>query len=162
MKFQCLIFAINTFISIAEIQLPSAFISYRRIGEQKEFAEKFVQQLEKQNIGVWIDDNDMAAGDSLVPNIVKGINKSDITVCVLTRQFFESAYCNDELDFAHNAKKRLFFIEWNDTELPEEFRFKYGGIRRHTYNPQTENPDAELQKCVDEFMKLAKSKLYNY
>ena len=162
MKFQCLFFSINTFISIAEILLPSVFISYRQLDEQKEFTQKFVQQLEERNITVWIDDDDMAAGDDLAQKISDGIIKSDIFVCVLSAEFFESDYCPNELDFAHNAKKRLFPIMWNDSSLPDRFKLRYDGVRRHDYNSQVDNPDEELKKCVDEFMRMVDSKLYNY
>ena len=152
MKFQCLLFSINTFISISEIQLPQVFISYRRLDEQKEFTEKFVQQLRNQSITVWFDDDGIVAGDWLVPTIRKNIENSDIVVCVLSDEFFKSEYCQNELACANRDKKRFFFIKWNDTKLPKDFMFTAGGIRYHTY--KTENPDAELKKCVDEFMKV--------
>ena len=158
MKFQCLFFS---FVSIAESQLPSVFVSYRQVGEQKVFAKKFVEQLKERNISAWIDVDCIAVGDKLVPAITEAINKSDIFVCVLSDEFFASKYCQNEFDFADNAKKRLFPIKWNDSSFPDEYRFTFDRILHHTYNPQ-ENPDAELQKCVEEFMKLAKSKLYNY
>ena len=162
MKFQCLFFSINTFISIAEIPLPSVFISYRRLGEQKEFTEKFVKQLEERNVTVWIDDRGIAVGEKVDPTIAKGINESDIFVCVLSDEFFASDYCQNELGFAHNLKKRVFPIRWNNSSLQPEFQLPFGRILRHTYNPQAESPDAELQKCVDEFMRMVDSKLYNY
>ena len=162
MKFQCLLFSINTFISIAEIQLPSVFISYRQLDEQKEFTEKFIQQLEKRNITAWIDARCITAGENLDRTISDAIIRSDIFVCVLSDAFFESVYCPNELDFAHNAKKRLFPIRWNNSSLPDQFKLRYDGVHRHNYNSQADNPDAELQKCVDEFMKIVDSKLYNY
>ena len=109
MKFQCLFFSINTFISIPEIQLSQAFISYRRLGKQKEFTEKFVQRLKKRNITVWIDDDGIRVGDWLVPTIRKSIENSEIVVCVLSDEFFESEYCQNELACAHKEKKRFFF-----------------------------------------------------
>ena len=136
------------------------FISYRRVDEQKKFAKKFVEQLRKQNITVWIDDDGIAAGERLDEILAENIIKHDIFVCVLSDKYFESDFCQSELDFAHNLKKKVFPIKWNDSTLPPAFIFNYGHICRHTYNPQAENLDAELQKCVDEFMKLAESKLY--
>ena len=155
MKFQCLFFS---FVSIAESQLPSVFVSYRQVGEQKVFAKKFVEQLKERDISAWIDVDCIAVGDKA---ITEAINKSDIFVCVLSDEFFASEYCRNEFDFAHNAKKRLFPIKWNDNSFPEEYWSPFDSILHHTYNPQA-NPDAELQKCVDEFVRIVYSKLYNY
>ena len=161
MKFQCLLFSINTFISIAEIQLPSVFISYRRLDKQKEFKEKFIQQLEKRKITVWIDARRIAAGENVDQTIADAIIRSDIFFCVLSDTFFASKYCRNEFDFAHNAKKKLFPIRWNNSSLPDWFKDTYDGVRHHDYNSRADNRDAELQKCVDEFMKIVDSKLYN-
>ena len=160
MKFQCLLFSINTFISIAEIQLPSVFISYRRLDKQKEFTEKFIQQLEKRNINAWIDARCITHRENSDRTIGDAIIRSDIFVCVLSDAFFESVYCPKELDFAHNAKKKLFPIRWNNSSLPDWFKDRYDGVRHHDYNSRADC-DAELQKCVDEFMKIVDSKLYN-
>ena len=135
---------------------PSVFVSYRRTGEQKQFVKKFVEQLMQQKFNVWLDDNAMFPGDMITTEISHAIKKSDIFVCLLSKEFFESEWCPKELNFATFKRKKVFPIWWNNDVLPDTFEFKHGDEMLYSYNSQADNPEEELKKCVIAFMKLFK------
>ena len=110
----------------------------------------------QQKFNVWLDDNAMFPGDMITTEISHAIKKSDIFVCLLSKEFFESEWCPKELNFATFKRKKVFPIWWNNDVLPDTFEFKHGDEMLYSYNSQADNPEEELKKCVIAFMKLFK------
>ena len=135
---------------------PYVFLSYRRIGEQKQFVKKFAEQLKQQKFNIWLDDYDMFPGDMITTEISHGIKRSAIFVCLLSKEFFESEWCPKELNFATFKRKKVFPIWWNNDELPDTYEFNHRDQMLYSYDSQADNPEEELKKCVRTFMKLFK------
>ena len=135
------------------------FISYCRKDKQKLFAQDLLRQLRQQKVDAWMDEKDMDQGDALPKELAEAINNRDLFVCVLSKGYFESKSCPKEIRYAQHLEKSLFPIHWGEDDLPDEFQFLLGDILRHNYNPQTKNSQEELQKCVDEVMKVIASEL---
>ena len=133
------------------------FISYRRRDKQKLFAQDLFDQLKEQNVDVWMDNEDMHPGDALPKELAEAINNCDLFVCVLSKEYFESKWCEKEIRYAQYVEKRLFPIHWGEDNLPDEFQFLLGDIIRHNYNPKAKNYQEELLTCVDKLMNVIAS-----
>ena len=117
------------------------------------FAQDLLHQLKQRKVDAWMDERDMYPGDALPTELTEAINNCDLFVCVLSKEYFESEWCPLEISFAERVKKRLFPIHWGEDNLPDE------DIIRHNYNPESENYQEELQKCVDKVMEVIASEL---
>ena len=101
-----------------------------------------------------MDEKDMHPGDASPTELAEAINNCDLFVCVLSKEYVESKWCENEFDFALFSKKRLFPIHWGEDNLPAEFKFRFGDIIHYNYNPKAKNYQEELLTCVDKLMKF--------
>ena len=102
------------------------FISYHQKDKQKLFAQDLFHQLKQRNVDAWMDEKDMHPGDALPTELAEAINNCDLFVCVLSKEYVESKWCENEFDFALFSKNRLFPIHWGEDNLPAEFKFCFG------------------------------------
>ena len=135
------------------------FLSYRQIDKHKQFAQDLFDQLKQQNFGVWRDDNGTQPGDSLPEKLSKAINKCDLFVCLLSKEYFDSEWCLKQIRFAQDTQKRLFAIHWGKDEIPDDFKFLLGDMLSHNYNPQADDSEKELQKCLEELISVITGEL---
>ena len=99
------------------------FISYR--SKDSSIRDRIIQSLKplelsyKQQYGVtvktWYDENEMIAGDKIEFTISENLQKSHIVVCIFTPNYFDSEWCQLELETSVNqtkppSKKRLLPI----------------------------------------------------
>jgi len=61
---------------------PSVFISYSH--NDKDFVMKLEKLLKRKGARVWLDEHSMKTGDRLISEIVKGIEKTDFFVVVIS------------------------------------------------------------------------------
>ena len=66
-----------------------AFISHSSKDKEKIVLE-LVQKLEKNNIDVWLDANEILAGDTILDAVEKGVATALCTILIITPAFFES------------------------------------------------------------------------
>ena len=104
-----------------------------------------------------MDEKDMRPGDALPNELAEAINESDLFICVLSEEYFESKWCPKEIRYGQYVEKRLFPIHWGEDTLPDEFQFLLGNILRHNYNPKAKNFQEEFQICVDKLMNVIAS-----
>ena len=92
----------------------------------------------------------MNPGADLTAEILSGVESSDLFLCVLSTDYFQSENCKMELQHALQHGKKLFPIEWvGRFSLPREFESSLKGMLRHKYDPEAINEKAEERKCVN-------------
>ena len=110
------------------------FLSYNwKIKEQVKLLH---EELEKENFKVWRDDKQLHAGNgALTAEFAKGIIKSKVIICCITKDYCKSNNCNLEIEFATSCKKQMIVLmidKIEPTEIDEikvdERLDKYSGI----------------------------------
>ena len=100
----------------------------------------------------------MKPGANLTPEIMSSIESSDLFLCVLSTDYFQSEWCEEELRHALEHGKKLFPIEWvGQFSLPSEFdndESQLKGMLRHKYDPEAINDNAETRKCMNEVISV--------
>lgn len=77
------------------------FISHSSKDKEK-IVYQLVQQLEQRGIVVWLDENQILAGDTILNAIEKGIENAFCTVLIITPAFFESFWTPLEIGITLN------------------------------------------------------------
>ncbi len=79
-------------------EVPSVFISYAH--KDKALARAFADGLEAADLQVWIDDNELLAGDSIIEQIAKAVADIDFFCALVSDASHESKWCQQELNLA--------------------------------------------------------------
>ena len=87
---------------------PTVFISYSH--SDSEWVRRFANTLKEQNVAVWLDEWQVAAGESIVEALETGLRASDVIVAVLSSHNIASPNVLFELGFAVGMGKRLIPI----------------------------------------------------
>ena len=81
------------------------FISYQ--WDSQDEVIKIKNVLEKNNIEVWFDRSNLNCTDgSLHAQLAKGIENSELFVCIITKKYDESKNCNLEITWASELQKK--------------------------------------------------------
>ena len=97
----------------------------------------------------------MKPGANLTPEIMSSIESSDLFLCVLSTDYFDSEWCINELNHAIKHGKKLFPIEWvGKFSLPTKFELQLKDKLRYKYDPEAINENAETRKCVNEVISV--------
>ena len=104
---------------------------------------------------MWKDDEGgINPGANLTTKMKSGIESSDLFVCVLSTDYFQSDKCLLELRHALEREKKFFPIEWVGRFcLPPEFdndENPLKGMLRHRYDPEAINENTEARICVNQ------------
>ena len=78
--------------------MRKAFISYS--SQDAAFAGQLASELQRSGIGVWFDQWEIRAGDSLIAKISEGLSTHDFLVIVLSPSSVSSAWVQKELNIA--------------------------------------------------------------
>ena len=84
--------------SVEHPSQPRVFISHSSV--DKPFVRKLVDDLKKQDIPVWFDEQQIAVGDSIVAKINDGLSNSLYIVAVLSKASVASGWVQNELNYA--------------------------------------------------------------
>ena len=87
---------------------PKVFISYSH--NDSEWVREFANTLKDLNVAVWLDEWEIAAGESFVDALETGLRESDVIVAVLSPNNVASPNVLFELGFAVGMGKRLIPI----------------------------------------------------
>jgi molecular chaperone DnaK len=101
--------------------MPRVFLSYS--SKDKTFVEQLARELDRRNIGVWLDKWEIRVGDSLIWKINEGLRSHDFLVIVLSPDAVTSSWVQRELSSALmselNKKKVIVLpILLRDCEIP--------------------------------------------
>ena len=99
------------------------FLSYNwNIKEQVKLLQ---EELEKEGFKVWRDDKQLHAGNSpLTAELAKGIKKSKVIICCITKDYCKSKNCNLEIEFADSCKKQMIILMIDKIEPTEIHKIK--------------------------------------
>ncbi|CAF0770544.1 unnamed protein product [Rotaria sordida] len=94
-------------ISNASCEKPMIMISYAH--SNNHFCDKILAELkEKGNLfGIWIDRNYCLSNEDLWEKIALGIKQSNLVLCLLSQEYFNSKSCRKEAIFAIKRKKSI-------------------------------------------------------
>ena len=140
------------------------FISYtRREGEEhKKRVERLYQLLtEARNLHVFKDDHEVVAGEELTPRLKEEIRKCDLFVSMLSKQYFDSKWCRDELEEALKKKKQVTPVvfdydgfRYEDFKYPESLSEKYSELNdklRQKFDCEESNQE---EKCTEKILQF--------
>jgi|GEM_PF-6529033 len=98
-----------------DIDLPKVFISYSSSNE--DFAELVKLKLEKENIIVWKDTNQISVGVEWRNEIDNGILSSDLIIIIMDKYSASSSYVTYEWAFALGNGKRVIPVLTEECEI---------------------------------------------
>lgn len=68
--------------------------------DKKEIVYELVQQLKQRNLDVWLDENEILAGEAILNSIKNGISTALCTILIITPAFFDSIWTSVEIGIA--------------------------------------------------------------
>jgi hypothetical protein len=77
----------------------------------KDVGNRVDKYLIDHGVDVWRDLRDMTG--NVVDSMMKGVLSSNVFMCIVSRDYIESANCRAEFEFAKNNKKRFLFLVVN-------------------------------------------------
>lgn len=131
--------------------------------DKEEIVYQLIQQLERRNINVWLDANEILAGDTILSAVEKGISSALCTVLIITPAFFESFWTPIEIGLTLNKHSEHIIIpilcNVAEADIAQKFpmllTLKY--LKLDIYN---------IHKCAEELcnniIKIKEKKLANY
>jgi hypothetical protein len=101
---------------------PRIFLSYST--KDRQIADELVQALSNREIGVWMDQAEIAIGDRLTENIKRAIDAVDYVVVLFSENALESAWVMRELEIAMDYERenncvKVLPIIIDQSKLPE-------------------------------------------
>ncbi|MEO1553843.1 MAG: toll/interleukin-1 receptor domain-containing protein, partial [Pseudomonadota bacterium] len=98
-----------------------AFVSYSH--SNAETVLPIVQSIEEDGITVWIDRDEMRAGQTWAGQIVRAIKSADQFCLMCSAQAFESDHVRREVYLADKYGKKMVPIRLDATEMPEDIEY---------------------------------------
>jgi len=131
----------------AKVQTRSKiFLSHK--GEDKKMVRRFLRALEVIGYEVWLDENNLRAGDHLERGIRRGFEESSAAIFFITENFKDERYLKAEIDYAIE-QKRL----WEDEFRIITLAFRKGSARVEIppmlKNYVWKNPSTELDALIE-------------
>ena len=128
--------------------MSKVFVSYKRDDKDKVFP--IVEKLEKVlGVSCWVDLTGIDGDKQFTSVIIKAIRKCELFMFMYSKAHeqiidFEYDYTVRELNFAHELRKRIVFIEVEDTTLPDWFIFNF---------PQRQVTQANDNRAMDKLVR---------
>jgi len=104
---------------------PQVFINYSH--EDIALARSFAAELEARGLTVWIDENELLAGDSIIERIASAVAGVDFFCALVSEAARRSNWCHKELSMAITGElgregAKVIPLRVGDTEMPETLR----------------------------------------
>jgi hypothetical protein len=122
------------------------FVSYSRIDE--EVVSHIVAHLEQDGCNVWIDREEIKAGELWQKAIVEAVDNAYAVVLMLSSDSAVSDNVRREVDLAEGANKKLVPVLLAPVELPANLRYQLAGIEWIEYYRDPEVKYSELIKAL--------------
>lgn len=116
----------------SEKSIYDFFISYKH-KDSRDFALKFAGELQKRNFEVWLDNDEILPGDSILSSIERGIRSSLVILLVFSKNYFEG-WSENERQSAHSlmmSKKAKVIPVWFNLTFDEvsDFAPMFAGFK---------------------------------
>ena len=135
------------------------FISYSE--ENKKIASGIKENLNRFGVQAFLAHDDIPPGKEWIPEILKNIKNADIFIALLSKDFQESKWADQETGIAFCLNKFIIPISIDDT-IPYGFMEKYQAFKDFKYefkeyvvNVRTMEKK-EFLECRDEIFKIIK------
>jgi hypothetical protein len=101
---------------------PLVFLSYS--STDKDVVNKIAEYLKSKNINVWLDSENIHAGDSIPSKISEGLNECDAIVLIISKEYLKSPWCKAEyesilVDEIEKGLPRVIPVLIENVELPK-------------------------------------------
>lgn len=131
------------------------FISYCH--KNKDAVLEYVDKMEKAGLYLWIDKQEIDAGDNILEKIMSGIEESDLCITFVSKATVEAQFARHELTTIWHKviynKKKWFIVKLDDVDIEEI----YCGLSQYLYYDIHDSSDTEdLINAVER--KLSKMK----
>ena len=109
--------------------MSQVFVSYKRTDKDKVFP--LVQKMESElGVKFWVDLEGIDGDSQFTSVIIDAINECEVFLFMYSKAHekivdFEYDFTVRELNFAHIRRKRIIFIDIEDTNLPDWFIFNF-------------------------------------
>jgi hypothetical protein len=103
------------------------FISYSR--RDTETVDRIAGSLTDSGLDVWIDRQDIKAGNQWRVQIVQAIDTSDAFVLILSPSSIASDNVRKEIDLAQDSGRTIFAVMLEPVKLPAEIRYQLAGLQ---------------------------------
>jgi len=103
------------------------FVSYSR--RNKDIVDRIVGEMDRADMNVWIDREDIKAGNSWRVQIVQAIDTCDAFVLMLSAHSAVSENVHKEINLAQDSKRRTFVLMLERIQLPAEIRYQLAGLQ---------------------------------
>jgi len=120
------------------------FVSYSRI--DGEAVDYIVARLEQDGFNVWIDHEEIKAGDLWQEAIVQAVDNAYAVVLMLSPGSVASDNVRKEVDLAESASKELVPVLLAPVELPAKLRYQLAGIEWIEYY---RDPEAKYRELLE-------------
>jgi hypothetical protein len=123
---------------------PQIFISYS--SASADWARSFAEALKKRGLGVWFDQFEIAAGESVIAAMETGLRESDVFVALVEPGSLHRPNLFFELGAAIGMQKRVVAIVpkgIDPSQLPIELR-----LRRYLIRDSPEETAEELSHAL--------------
>ena len=105
------------------------FISYAWEDSTNEFVKKLQKDLEGYGFEVFLDKDNIVAGDNIQHELAKEMDQADGIIVVISKKFSSSQWCDKELQMGQRRKKPLFPIRRIKEQLSNNIDMAAGSIK---------------------------------
>lgn len=123
--------------------MANVFISYS--SKDKDYADKVLQELERNGIDCWMAPRDIPGGSYYAREIPHAILSCSVFLLILSDYAQTSDYVLRELDYATANKKEIIPYEIRDCDLIPEFDFL---LRTKQHYKAFLNPESEMKGMI--------------
>lgn len=102
---------------------PYVFISYAHKDANRIYP--LIQALQNSGLRIWYDEG-LEVGSHWSETIANHLDRSHCVLCFLTKNFFESENCKDEMHFAKERGKGPLIVYLDSVKLPVEMQMSFG------------------------------------
>ena len=107
--------------------MAQVFTSYSR--RDTETVDTVVGEMSQAGIDVWIDRQDIKAGDNWRVQIVKAIKACPAFVLMLSPSSAASDNVRKEIDLSQSSNRPIFALKLEPMELPDEISYQLAGLQ---------------------------------
>lgn len=126
---------------------PYIFISYAH--NDASMAKRITKFLQDEGFDVWIDYNDIRAGEKFNDKIAQAIYDSSLFISLVSSVYLTKPFCGEEITYAHNHQKNCMpvYIEATTPPPGHALDFIFTASSQAGYNKNIENDDDFNELC---------------
>lgn len=107
--------------------MSQTFVSYSR--RDVETVNKFVDAMTRAGLNIWIDREDIKAGNSWRVQIVEAIDTCDAFILMLSANSAASINVHKEVILAADSGRTIFLVMLEPVKIPAEIRYQLAGLQ---------------------------------